>query len=43
MAQFNDWCLSVDEPVGNHFRQVMTGQAANLMYSRWALVSPTNV
>lgn len=30
MAQFNDWCLSVDEPVGNHFRRVMTGQAANL-------------
>lgn len=28
MAQFNDWCLSVDEPVGNHFRRVMTGQAA---------------
>lgn len=30
MAQFNDWCLAVDEPVGNHFRRVMTGQAANL-------------
>lgn len=30
MAQFNDWCLSVDEPVGNHFRRVMTGQAASL-------------
>ena len=30
MAQFNDWCLSVDEPVGNHFRRVMTGQAAQL-------------
>ncbi|UXS43067.1 DUF1837 domain-containing protein (plasmid) [Agrobacterium tumefaciens] len=30
MAQFNDWCLSVDEPVGNHFRRVMTGQGANL-------------
>jgi len=30
MAQFNDWCLSVDEPVGNHFLRVMTGQAANL-------------
>lgn len=30
MAQFNDWCLSVDEPIGNHFRRVMTGQAANL-------------
>lgn len=30
MVQFNDWCLSVDEPVGNHFRRVMTGQADNL-------------
>lgn len=30
MAQFNDWCLSVDEPVGNHFRRVMTGQTASL-------------
>lgn len=30
MAQFNDWCLSVDERVGNHFRRVMTGQAASL-------------
>jgi hypothetical protein len=30
MVQFNDWCLSVDEPVGNHFRRVMTGQAASL-------------
>lgn len=30
MTQFNDWCLSVDEPVGNHFRRVMTGQAASL-------------
>lgn len=30
MAQFNDWCLSVDEWVGNHFRRVMTGQAASL-------------
>ena len=30
MAQFNGWCLSVDEPVGNHFRRVMTGQAAQL-------------
>ncbi|MFU0505325.1 Hachiman antiphage defense system protein HamA [Pseudaminobacter sp. NGMCC 1.201702] len=29
MAQFNDWCISVDEPIGNHFRQVMTGQAAS--------------
>lgn len=30
MAQFNDWCVSVDEAVGNHFRRVMTGQAASL-------------
>jgi hypothetical protein len=30
VAQFNDWCLSVDERVGNHFRRVMTGQAASL-------------
>ncbi|WP_260691846.1 hypothetical protein [Rhizobium leguminosarum] len=30
MTQFNDWCLSIDEPIGNHFRRVMTGQAANL-------------
>lgn len=30
MAQFNDWCLSIDEPVGKHFRRVMTGQTANL-------------
>lgn len=30
MAQFNDWCVSVDEPVGSHFRRVMTGQAASL-------------
>lgn len=30
MPQFNDWCISVDAPVGNHFRRVMTGQAANL-------------
>lgn len=30
MAQFDDWCLSVDEPVGNHFRRVITGQAASL-------------
>lgn len=30
MPQFNDWCLSVEAPVGNHFRRVMTGQAANL-------------
>ncbi len=30
MAQFNDWCVSVDEPVGNHYRRVMTGQTASL-------------
>ena len=30
MANFNDWCLSDDEPVGPHFRRVMTGQAASL-------------
>lgn len=30
VAHFNDWCLSDDEPVGPHFRRVMTGQAASL-------------
>lgn len=30
MAQFNDWCVSVDGPVGTHHRRVMTGQAASL-------------
>ncbi|MBC3468633.1 Hachiman antiphage defense system protein HamA [Pseudomonas sp. RW10S2] len=30
MAQFNNWCLSVDLQIGNHFRRVMTGQAASL-------------
>ena len=30
MAQFDDWCLAVDAPVGNHLRRVMTGQAASL-------------
>ena len=30
MSQFNDWCLLVDEPVGNHLRQVITGQASKL-------------
>lgn len=30
MAQFNDWCLAVDAPVGNHHRRAMTGQAASL-------------
>lgn len=31
MAKFNEWCVSVDEPVGNHTRRVMTGQAAQLL------------
>lgn len=31
MAKFNEWCASVDEPVGNHTRRVMTGQAAQLL------------
>lgn len=30
MAQFNDWCLAVDAPVGNHLCRVMTGQAASI-------------
>lgn len=30
MAQFNDWCLAADTPVGNHFTRVMTGQAERL-------------
>lgn len=30
MAQFNDWCSSVDAMVGNHHRRVMTAQAANI-------------
>jgi hypothetical protein len=30
VAQFNDWCLSLDAQVGSHFRRVMTGQAAML-------------
>lgn len=30
MVQFDDWCLSVDEPVGNHFCRIMTGQASSL-------------
>lgn len=30
MAHFNDWCLSVDTPVGNHICRVMTAQGANL-------------
>lgn len=31
MAQFNDWCATVDGPVGTHHRRVMTGQAATLV------------
>ena len=30
MAQFNDWCSTAEEPVGNHLRRVMTGQTAQL-------------
>lgn len=30
MVQFDDWCLSTDEPIGNHFRRVMTAQAASI-------------
>lgn len=30
MAQFDAWCISVDAPMGNHFRRVMTGQVASL-------------
>ncbi|MET4218707.1 hypothetical protein ABIB00_003925 [Bradyrhizobium sp. LB14.3] len=30
MAQFNNWCLSLDEHVGQHVRRVITGQAASL-------------
>lgn len=30
MPQFDDWCLAIDQQVGNHFRRVMTAQAANL-------------
>ena len=30
MVQFNDWCVSADGQVGNHFRRVMTGQGGNL-------------
>jgi hypothetical protein len=30
VAQFNTWCGIVDEQIGNHFRRVMTGQAATL-------------
>lgn len=30
MAHFNDWCLAVDTPVGNHFIRIMTGQPERL-------------
>lgn len=30
MANFNDWSLSVDLPVGNHFCRVMTAQVENI-------------
>lgn len=30
MPQFQDWCVSADEQLGNHFRRVMAGQDANL-------------
>jgi hypothetical protein len=30
VAQFNDWCSSVDGKVGNHHRRIMTGQATML-------------
>jgi len=30
MVHFNDWCLSVDALIGNHFCKVMTGQAESL-------------
>lgn len=30
MVQFNNWCLSEDAKLGNHFRRVMTGQAAGI-------------
>lgn len=30
MAQFNDWCLTVDKPIGNHFCRVMTGQVEHI-------------
>jgi hypothetical protein len=30
VAQFNDWCSSVDGKVGNHIRRIMTGNAAAL-------------
>lgn len=30
MAQFNDWCVVVDTPVGQHYQRVLTGQTASL-------------
>lgn len=30
VAKFNDWCLSANEPVGDHSLQVMTAQAESL-------------
>ena len=30
VAQFSNWCLSVDEPIGSHFCRVMTGDAASV-------------
>ena len=30
MAQFSDWCVAIDAPVGTHHCRVMTGQAASL-------------
>lgn len=30
MAQFNDWCSSLDGKVGNHYRRIMTGKTAML-------------
>lgn len=32
MVQFNDWCVSVDQPVGNHHLCVITGQSASLAF-----------
>jgi len=29
VAKFNDWCLSIDELVGNHFRRVPIQQISN--------------
>ncbi|EPC6070144.1 MULTISPECIES: Hachiman antiphage defense system protein HamA [Enterobacter cloacae complex] len=30
MTQFNDWCVSIDENIGNHHCRVMTAQVGNL-------------